>query len=279
MKRLKALDWILILVFLAGASIFLYPAVSDLWNRYRNRQLISEYEETASVLDSEKLEQTWKIAREYQEQHTVNVIKDAFENEDYVLSHPYDTILNINQDEIMGSLSIPKLGLNLAIYHGVGSDVLEKGCGHVEGTSLPIGGKSTHCVLAAHRGLPSAKLFTDLDQMEKGDLFYIRVLDETLAYKVDKISVVLPEETEELEIVPGEDYVTLLTCTPYGINSHRLLVRGKRTEYVEDEKKSLEQEKKKEQNRILILTAGAAAFAVSLYIIVKKQRKKERDRQ
>ena len=135
----------------------------------------------------------------------------------------------------MGYLEIPKINVRLAIYHGIGPNALENGCGHIEGTSLPIGGESTHSVISAHRGLPSAKLFTDLDQMEVGDIFYINVLDETLAYKVDQILIVLPEETESLAIEEGKDLVTLVTCTPYGVNSHRLLVRGERTEYVTED--------------------------------------------
>jgi sortase A len=167
----------------------------------------------------------------------VNTIIDAFDEEenDYVLSHPYDQVLNPSGNEIMGYIEIPKISVKLAIYHGIGTDALENGCGHIEGTSLPIGGIGNHAVISAHRGLPSAKLFTDLDQLEIGDLFYITVLDEKLAYKVDQIKTVLPEETEDLAIEDDKDLVTLVTCTPYGVNTHRLLVRGERTEYVEEE--------------------------------------------
>lgn len=167
----------------------------------------------------------------------------------------------------MGSLEIPKIGVTLAIYHGVGADVLEQGCGHVEGTSLPIGGGSTHAVLAAHRGLPSAELFTDLDQMEEGDLFYIHVMDETFAYEVDRIETVLPEETEYLDIEEGEDYVTLLTCTPYGVNTHRLLVRGTRTEYTETsqaEAAGQAEQAQRETDTVKLLLAGFAVFLLLL---------------
>ena len=240
-KKKKRRSWLwnlmLFLVFLIGAGILFYPTVSDLWNNYRNQQLISEYTEVVETLESEDFSEIWAEAREYNAQHTVNTILDAFDEEegDYVLSHPYDQVLNPTGNEIMGYLEIPKISVKLAIYHGIGTEALENGCGHIEGTSLPIGGVGTHSVLSAHRGLPSAKLFTDLDQLEIGDLFYITVLDEKLAYKVDQILTVLPEETEDLAIEEDKDLVTLVTCTPYGVNSHRLLVRGERTEYVSEE--------------------------------------------
>ena len=240
-KRNKRRSWLrnfmFFLVFLIGAGILFYPTVSDLWNNYRNQQLISEYTEIVETMESEDFSEIWAEAREYNEQHTVNTILDAFDEEegDYVLSHPYEQVLNPTGNEIMGYLEIPKISVKLAIYHGIGTEALENGCGHIEGTSLPIGGVGTHSVLSAHRGLPSAKLFTDLDQLEIGDLFYITVLDEKLAYKVDQILTVLPEETEDLAIEEDKDLVTLVTCTPYGVNSHRLLVRGERTEYVPEE--------------------------------------------
>ena len=240
-KKKKKGSWIsslfLVLIFLIGAGILFYPTVSDLWNNYRNQQLISEYTEVVETMESEDFSEIWAEAREYNAQHTVNTILDAFDEEegDYVLSHPYDQVLNPTGNEIMGYLEIPKISVKLAIYHGIGTEALENGCGHIEGTSLPIGGVGTHSVLSAHRGLPSAKLFTDLDQLEIGDLFYITVLDEKLAYKVDQILTVLPEETEDLAIEEDKDLVTLVTCTPYGVNSHRLLVRGERTEYVPEE--------------------------------------------
>ena len=240
-KKKKRRSWLwnfmLLLVFLIGAGILFYPTVSDLWNNYRNQQLISEYTEVVETMESEDFSEIWAEAREYNAQHTVNTILDAFDEEegDYVLSHPYDQVLNPTGNEIMGYLEIPKISVKLAIYHGIGTEALENGCGHIEGTSLPIGGVGTHSVLSAHRGLPSAKLFTDLDQLEIGDLFYITVLDEKLAYKVDQILTVLPEETDDLAIEEDKDLVTLVTCTPYGVNSHRLLVRGERTEYVPEE--------------------------------------------
>jgi len=270
-KGLGLLDWLLILFFLIGAGILLYPTASDQWNRYRNRQLVTAYSQAVEALSEDTCEEIWRTAREYNKAHKVNIISDVFE-EDYTLSHPYDTILNPNGDEIMGSLEIPKIGVTLAIYHGVGADVLEQGCGHVEGTSLPIGGEGAHAVLAAHRGLPTAELFTDLDQMETGNLFYLHVMGETLAYEVDQIETVLPEETGYLAIEEGKDYVTLLTCTPYGVNTHRLLVRGIRTEYHgESQVKTVTQPKEEEQtgtDKAELFWIGLAAFLLLLLVMV-----------
>ena len=188
-------------------------------------------------MEPEDYSAIWEAARAFNAEHTVNTIVDAFDEDtnEYVLSHPYDEVLDPTNNGIMGYIEIPKINVRMAIYHGIGTEALENGCGHIEGTSLPIGGVGNHAVLSAHRGLPSAKLFTDLDQIEVGDLFFITVLDAKLAYRVDQILTVLPEETEDLAIEPGRDLITLVTCTPYGVNSHRLLVRGERTEYVEEE--------------------------------------------
>ncbi len=276
---------IIILLFLTGLGIYLYPTISDAWNKYRNQYLVNRYDESVGSLTDEKKEAIWAEAEQYNLQHTTNTIVDAFNDDDeYVLSHPYDTMLDPNGDGLMGNIEIPKLDLSLAIYHGLGSDALEKGIGHVEGTSLPIGGESTHAVLAGHRGLPSAKLFTDLDQMEIGDIFLIRVMDKTMAYKVDQIKTVLPTESEDLNIIPGEDHVTLVTCTPYGVNTHRLLVRGIRTDYTEDIEKQAEEITKTEVNPLLLLVLGAVAFIAILIIIIaiankkdKKQKEKKAD--
>lgn len=238
MKKKKNFVWNIFfaLVFLAGAGVFLYPTVSDMWNQYRNVRLVSRYDEAVTDLSDNEYEKMWNEAKEYNAEHPVNSIADVFgEKDDYVLTRPYDQVLDPNGEGLMGSIEIPKINAKLAIYHGLSKTVLEKGVGHVEGTSLPVGGKSTHAVLAAHRGLPSAKLFTDLDQMKKGDIFILHILGKNLAYKVDQIRTVLPEETGELDIVEGEDHVTLVTCTPYGVNTHRLLVRGIRTKYAEGE--------------------------------------------
>ena len=284
MKKKKSIwrriaNTLLLLMFLAGAGILSYPTISDMWNSYRNAQLISKYEQAVQELGTDRYEALWKQAREYNAQHTVNTIVDAFgEGKEDEMSHPYDEVLDPNGDGLMGSIYIPKLNQKIAIYHGLGKDALERGAGHVEGTSLPIGGESTHAALAAHRGLPSAKLFTDLDQIKEGDIFVLSILDEKLAYKVDQIKTVLPEETEDLAIVEGEDYVTLITCTPYGVNSHRLLVRGSRTEYVEEEipqEKITVPEMAASMDPKVLLAAGAVVVLVViliLYFVTKRKK-------
>ncbi len=218
--------------FLAGFFILMYPSFADAWNRHRNKLLAAEYEETVSEIQSDEIERIAGEAREYNRQHTVNEVQDIFENsEEYTLSHPYDSILNPNGDEVMGSIEIPKINVELAIYHGTGAEALSKGVGHIQGTSIPVGGENTHAVLAAHRGLANAKLFTDLDRMETGDIFFLHILGDTLAYQVDQINVVSPDDLTLIQIEPGRDLCTLLTCTPYGVNTHRLLVRGSRVPY------------------------------------------------
>lgn len=283
MEKKKKSRWLvnllIVLLFLVGAGVLLYPTFSDMWNKYRNAQLITKYEEAVETLSDDNYEKLWQEAKEYNAQHKVNHIVDAFSEEtEYELSHPYDTILDPNDDGLMGSIEIPKIGVKIAIYHGLSKTVLEKGCGHVEGTSLPIGGKGTHAALAAHRGLPSAKLFTDLDQMEEGDIFVLNILGKKLAYEVDQIKVVLPEEAQELDIVEGEDYVTLVTCTPYGVNTHRLLVRGKRTKYVEEIEEqvtAMETEKVAGVDPKVFLMAGLGVFFVSviiLYFVIRRKK-------
>ena len=274
-----------LLVFLAGAGVFLYPTVSDMWNQYRNARLVSRYDEAVTDLSDNEYEKLWNEAKEYNAEHPVNSIADAFgEKDDYVLTHPYDQVLDPNGEGLMGSIEIPKINAKLAIYHGLSKTVLEKGVGHVEGTSLPVGGKSTHAVLAAHRGLPSAKLFTDLDQMKKGDIFILHILGKNLAYKVDQIRTVLPEETGERDIVEGEDHVTLVTCTPYGVNTHRLLVRGIRTKYAEGEIRNDEtiSQRLAVTDPRKVLAGGFAVLVVLIlliYLSVRYRDKKRRLRQ
>lgn len=287
MKKKKNFVWNIFfaLVFLAGAGIFLYPTVSDMWNQYRNVRLVSRYDEAVTDLSDNEYEKLWNEAKEYNAEHPVNSIVDVFgEKDDYVLTQPYDQVLDPNGEGLMGSIEIPKINAKLAIYHGLSKTVLEKGVGHVEGTSLPVGGKSTHAVLAAHRGLPSAKLFTDLDQMKKGDIFILHILGKNLAYKVDQIRTVLPEETGELDIVEGEDHVTLVTCTPYGVNTHRLLVRGIRTKYVEGEIRNDEtiSQRLAATDPKKVLAGGFAVLIVLIlliYLSVRYRDKKRRLRQ
>ena len=226
------------LMFLIGFGILVYPTVADQWNTYRQSRLISSYENRIQEMEPEDFTAEWEKARAFNDTLTQNSIYgDVFGEEDQELEDTdYWQILNVGGDGVMGYLSIPKINIKLSIYHGTSDEVLQTGVGHLNGTKLPIGGESTHSVLAAHRGLPSARLFTDIDQLEKGDMFYIHVLDETLAYQVDQILDMVDKDDyetleEALRIQEGKDQVTLFTCTPYGVNSHRLLVRGTRVPY------------------------------------------------
>ena len=248
MKKKTITTIIIILFFLVGLSLLLYPFVANQWNNYRQSRLISSYDNTVSQMESEgsiDYEAEWERAHAYNEALLPSILPDSFavaEASDEP-DEEYMACLNIAGDEMMGTVEIPKINIELPIYHTTSEEVLERAAGHLEGSSLPVGGESTHAVISAHRGLPSASLFTDLDQLEEGDHFLLHVLDDTLAYEVDKISVVEPEETQELAVEEGEDLVTLLTCTPYGVNSHRLLVRGHRVPYepeaIADEQPSL----------------------------------------
>lgn len=238
MKR-KIFSILFGILFLAGFGILAYPTVSNQWNTYRQSKLISNYKEVTKNIDTEDFEKEWAKAEHYNDSITVNqpMSGDVFnESGKEDKNSAYWNVLNLSGDGIMGYISIPKINVELAIYHGTSDDVLQTGVGHIEGTKLPIGGEGNHTVLAAHRGLPSARLFTDLDQLVEGDKFYIHILDQVLAYQVDQIlPMVDKDDTEALEqamqIEEGQDYVTLFTCTPYGVNTHRLLVRGTRVEY------------------------------------------------
>ncbi len=231
---------VIILIFLAGLSLLLYPFIANEWNTYRQKQLISSYEsvvadrEAAGEIDYEAERQA---AVAYNDALVPSILPDSFAVA-AASDEPdpeYMAALNIAGDGVMGIVEIPKIDISLPIYHTTTEEVLEKAAGHLEGSSLPVGGESTHAVITAHRGLPSAALFTDLDRLEEGDHFLLHVLDETLSYEVDQILTVEPDETDALAVEEGEDLVTLITCTPYGVNTHRLMVRGHRVPYVEEE--------------------------------------------
>ena len=221
---------ILILVFLTGLSLLLYPTVSDWWNSFHQSLAIVDYAHDIENLDNDTYEQVISAARAYNE--TLMGRSNRFELSERD-TEEYNALLNISGTGIMGYIEIPEIKVYLPIYHGTSDAVLSIAIGHIEGSSLPVGGESTHCVLSGHRGLPSAKLFSNLDKLAEGDIFLIRTLDETLTYEVDRIRIVEPQEVSDLEIEEGKDYCTLVTCTPYGINTHRLLVRGHRIENAE----------------------------------------------
>ena len=222
---------ILILVMIAGLSLLLYPSVSDYWNSFHQTQAIASYTEEVSGLNEVEYDKLWAEAQEYNEklakQDSIFMLPEAQKKE-------YTKLLDISGTGIMGYIEIPSIRCSLPIYHGTEESALQIAVGHLEWSSLPVGGESTHCVLSGHRGLPSAKLFTNLDQLKEGDVFLLRVLDEVLTYEVDQILIVEPQETDSLTIEEGKDLCTLVTCTPYGINTHRLLVRGHRIENLED---------------------------------------------
>ena len=227
------------LLFLVGFGILAYPTISNQWNTYRQSQLISNYESVVQEMSAEDFEEVWKAARSYNQTFEQNSIRsDVFgiNDAENLKETEYWKVLNVAGDGIMGYLTIPKINVRLSIYHGTNEDVLQTGVGHLNGTKLPIGGESNHSVLSAHRGLPSAKLFTDIDQLRRGDRFYLHILNEDMAYEVDQILPMIEKDDidgleEALKIEENQDYVTLYTCTPYGVNSHRLLVRGHRVPY------------------------------------------------
>lgn len=238
MKKRKILNILFGLMFLIGFGILVYPTIADQWNTYRQSRLINNYKDVIAEMEPEDFTREWEAARSFNA--TIpqnNIYGDVFgEDGKEAENTAYWQVLNIAEDGVMGYLSIPKIDVKLSIYHGTSDEVLQTGIGHLDGTALPIGGESTHSVLAAHRGLPSARLFTDVDQLQEGDKFYIHVLDEVLAYQVDQILDMVDKDDHEtleaaLQTEEGKDYVTLFTCTPYGVNSHRLLVRGVRVPY------------------------------------------------
>lgn len=223
--RKRKLTIHLIIIFFVGLSILSYPFLSDYLNRIGAAKAVNNYDENVRLLDGKKSELLFNEAYEYNQKLFSNP-KEFHSGE--IVSRDYMDLLNILGDGMMGYITIKKIGVNLPIYHGTTNKVLNKAVGHLEGSSLPVGGINTHAVLTGHRGLPSAKLFTDLDRLELGDTFSLNVLNKSLVYEIDDIKIVEPEEVNNLEIVPEKDYVTLVTCTPYAVNTHRLLVRGKR---------------------------------------------------
>ncbi len=276
------------IMFLAGLSLLLYPFISNQWNTYRQKRLISSYDEQvakkeeAGEIDYNK---EWSEATAYNEALLPSILPDSFavaeaseeDDEEYMSS------LNLNGDGMMGYVEIPKIDVKVPVYHTTEKEVLEKAAGHLEGSSLPVGGESTHSVISAHRGLPSAKLFTDLDKLEKGDHFLISVLDDTLCYEVDKISVVEPTETDGLEVEEGQDLVTLLTCTPYGVNSQRLLVRGHRVSFeeveMEEAPKGLLGGTSLYTNYLLWVVVGLAVTGIFIAGLYTYNKKKNSDKQ
>lgn len=232
MKSEKILLIIAIIFIIVGTGIFLYPSISNYFAEKNHVEAIRNYDKIVVGIGEDSLKEEKEKAQTYNENLSGDPVHDPFVfGSGYALPENYKEVLNLSEDGIMGYIQIPKILVDLPIYHGTSEEVLEKGVGHIQNTSVPIGGNSTHSVLTGHTGLPNAELFTRLDELVVGDIFYIHVLNDILTYKVYEIKVVLPDNIDELRITSGEDLVTLVTCTPYGVNSHRLLVKAKRVEY------------------------------------------------
>lgn len=276
-------DIIRLLVLVVAFAVLLYPTVSSYVNEKNGSKVVSNYDAESVRLSNAEKEKMLEDARAYNKEMLSNIdLIDPFSQGEKSLDARYESLLNIDGSGMMGYIRIPKIKVEIPIYHGTSESVLQAGVGHFWGTSLPVGGESTHTVLTGHRGLPTKTLFTNMDKLVKGDVFYIKVLDETLAYKVDQILTVLPEETDALSIVPGQDYATLVTCTPYAINTHRLLVRGHRIPYeeaVKIEKNTSTGIELSFTTKVLIVTLGIIFIGLiiaMLYSLYDKRRRKKK---
>lgn len=273
MKKGTFFTIILILVFLVGVSLLLYPTVSDYWNSFHQSRAIAEYAEQVADLDDDRYDQLWADAAAYNQTLAKKADRYAMTDQE---RQEYESLLNVSGNGIIGYIEISKIGCSLPIYHGTDEAVLQIAVGHIEGSSLPVGGEGCHSVLSGHRGLPSAKLFTDLDQMVEGDTFILRILDETLTYEVDQILIVEPHEMNALEIDPTKDYCTLVTCTPYGINSHRLLVRGHRVENQEEASTVRVTADAMQLEPVIVAPLVAAPMLLLLLIFLLRPRRRRR---
>ncbi|MBU5473852.1 class C sortase [Roseburia sp. MSJ-14] len=279
---------IFIIIFIIGLSVMLYPTIADQWNKLHQSRAIADYENVVSDMKEEDFEKQWQEAENYNEKIKTNTFSgEVFSQEEKNMrGSEYWSVLNVGDNGIMGYVSIPKIEQKIPIYHGTSDAVLQVGAGHIMGTRLPIGGEGNHSVLAAHRGLPSAKLFTDIDQLKSGDKFYIHILDKVLAYQVDQIFPMIEKDDIEalqdaLKNEEGQDYVTLFTCTPYGVNSHRLLVRGHCVAYhgEDDETSTMSDnmlQSVKDYYMLYALTAVAISVLVALGIRIIRNRKSEK---
>lgn len=266
----------LVLLLLAGVSLLLYPSLSDYWNSMHQTRAIASYAETVSQLDTAQYDEMWKAAQDYNRSLAQRETAFALTDEQKAA---YESLLDVSGLGVMGYIEIPEIDCSLPIYHGTEESVLQVAVGHLEWSSLPVGGEGTHCVLSGHRGLPSAKLFTNLDKLAVGDTFLLRVLDEVLTYEVDQILIVEPEQVDALGIMPGEDYCTLVTCTPYGINTHRLLVRGHRVENTPEAARMHVTADATQFDPLLVAPVLAIPVLLLLLMIllVPKQRRKSRE--
>lgn len=278
-KKFYIGDIFRIIVLLIAFSVLLYPTVSNYLYEKNGARVISYYDENAVRLSESEKQAMLEAARQYNRELLGNIeLLDPFSPLKKEVDARYQSLLNTNEAGMMGYIRIPKIDVELPIYHGTEERILQSGVGHFEGTSLPVGGESSHTVLTGHRGLPSKLLFTDLDQMKEGDIFYLKILGETFAYKIDQILTVLPENTKALTIEPGKDYATLVTCTPYAVNTHRLLVRGSRIPY-EEAVRQVPDEKITPtlpfQVKVLLAAIGVLVLIFIVYQLWKKTRKRK----
>ena len=265
---------ILIVIFVVGLLILLYPSVSQYWNSFVQSQAVADYDKLLANIKNKDYTELFKEADEYNQK----LAKLSYPLTQYKDLPDYSHIINVNNNGMIGYISVKKIKVEIPIYYGTSPSVLNVAVGHLEGTSLPVGGSSTHSVLSAHRGLPTAKLFTDLNKLELGDIFEITVLDRKLTYQIDNIVVVEPNDVKPLEIKKDEDYVTLLTCTPYGINSHRLLVRGTRIQNIDDLKVYVTTEAFRINNLIVAPIVASPIIFVLLLIVLLKPVGNEREK-
>ena len=254
---------LLLVTLMIGIYLLLYPTISDYWNSFHQSRAIAGYAEAVAQMDEIDYEKIWNDAVEYNKELQTRS-NHWFLTEEQ--QEEYESMLNVSGNGIMGYIEIPSIKVSLPIYHGVDEGILQVAIGHIEGSSLPVGGKGSHCVISGHRGLPSAKLFTDLDQLAEGDIFMLRVLDETLTYEVDQILIVEPSDMSSLEFDEEKDYCTLVTCTPYGINSHRLLVRGHRVANLEESEEIRVTADAQQIDPVLITPALAGILLVLLLL-------------
>ena len=272
MKLFKISDVLLSFLFVVGLSLLLYPTVSNYWNSFRQTKAVASYEQEVANLKADEYQKIWDDAVQFNQKL---VAKGKFNKLTITEEQEYNTLLNVDGTAMMGFISIPSINVYLPIYHGVSDEVLQVAIGHLNWSSLPTGGTSTHCVVSGHRGLPSAKLFTDLNKLIEGDVFSIHVLDKTLTYEVDQIKIVEPFQTNDLKIVEGEDYVTLVTCTPYGVNSHRMLVRGKRNDALTQHNVRVPVDATRVKPVVVAIVLGAPILLIAFIIALFPRKKRK----
>lgn len=277
-KRISVSNIILTLILIAGVSVMLYPTVSDWWNSRHASQAIANYVEAVTGMDPQVKETMLEAARQYNASLSAGV-HFKLSDEEYA---EYESLLDLTGTGIMGYIQIPAINVNLPVYHGTEESVLQVAVGHIAGSSLPVGGEGSHCVVSGHRGLPTARLFTDLDDLGEGDIFVLNVLEETFTYEIDQIRIVLPEEVDDLAIVSGKDYCTMVTCTPYGINTHRMLVRGRRIDNVDNKVVIVPADASRIPNYYVIPAVGIPLLFITLVVMLaysgrKKPKKSQQE--